>query len=107
MFPREDLGEGPGVPAARASRWTCFEQAAPVSLRLGFRIGVVVVTGVGPWWTGVGRSWRILAAAERATVIARLEEGVAADLIEVVKLVAAWVVFDEDAIVDRLQDPAS
>lgn len=74
-----------------------------MSLRLGFRLGVLVVTWLGPGWTGVGRTWRALRGDQRAEVVHRLEEGVAADLIEVVKLVAAWIAFDDDGVVDRLR----
>jgi len=74
-----------------------------LALRLALAVTAFAVVRVMPWLTGVGGPWHRLDADQRDRVLARAAAwpGVA-DLLEVAKLVACFLVFDDE----RAQDAA-
>ena len=97
VLPTHAAGLPPVDPAHRAKFWLRFDAAAPWPLRVGLAAAALVVVRILPRLTGRGRSWARLDAAGRDAVLARAERWPGlCELMEVAKLAACFLVFDDD-----------
>lgn len=79
--------------------WRRFQDTAPLHLRLGFRLAVVVLGHVLPRLMGNLRSLGKLNAEKRDRVLLRAARlPVAADLLEVAKIIACMAYFDAPSV---------
>lgn len=94
---------GNGLPALadvdRGSFWRRFEQAAPWTLRAGFRTASLALGGLAPLLLGYRRSFARLDAAERDDVLRRAAGLPGGDAsIVLLKLVACLAYFDDPRV---------
>ena len=99
---------GEGLPSfedvARAGFWSRFDAAAPVHLRLGFRLSVLALGALLPWLLTPFRTLPGLDAEGREAVVVRAARlpGLGA-LVEVAKLVACLAWFREPRVQARVR----
>lgn len=95
----------PDLPALsaldRRDAWARFDAAAPWTLRAAVAAAGVVVTRILPWVWGYRRPWAALSADERDAVLTRADAlpGLA-DALEVAKLAACFLWFDDARVQD-------
>lgn len=96
MLPCHLAGVRAPSAAQRADFWSRFEAVAPLTLRFGFGLAVLLIVRVMPWVGGWGRPWRRLGPEAHDALLLRCAAlpGLA-DLVEVARLVTCFLVFDD------------
>lgn len=94
---------GGELPAAAdldlATFWNRFGRVAPIHVRLGFRVAVLLLAGLLPWLLGYFRTLPRLNADQQDAVIQRADRlPLISKLLEVAKLVTCLAYFADPAV---------